>query len=90
MKEGYVVVENSLGLHARAAAKLVKTANRFESRIVLRDESGRVTVNAKSILSVLTLAAAKGKRLQLRVSGNDEDGAFQSVTELFLSGFGEA
>lgn len=89
MKEGHVVVANSLGLHARAAAKLVKTANGFESRIILGDESGTVTANAKSILSVLTLAAAKGKRLKLKVTGTDEDEAFQSVTGLFESGFGE-
>ncbi|MDH3529749.1 MAG: HPr family phosphocarrier protein [Acidobacteriota bacterium] len=89
MLEGKIVIINRLGLHARAAAKLVKTAERFESRILITNEDGSLTVNAKSILSVLTLAAWRGKTLRLSAEGPDEESAFTTVLRLFESGFGE-
>ena len=89
MREGSILIVNRLGLHARAAAKLVKSAEKFNSRILITSADGTTTVNAKSILSVLTLAASKGKRLTLSAEGSDEDSAFETIAELFACGFGE-
>lgn len=83
------VVTNRLGLHARAAAKLVRTAAHFESTVRLRKLYGDVNADAKSILSVLALAASKGTNLTIECEGHDEEAAMQSVIELFESGFGE-
>jgi len=87
MKEIELQITNRLGLHARAAAKLVHTASEFESDIFLslNDEE----VNAKSILGLLTLAATKGTAIRLRVDGNDEDRASLAILALFENKFGE-
>ena len=90
MVEGNVKVVNRLGLHARAAAKLVRLAGTFASRIHLIRPDRMVEANAKSILSVLTLAASRGTELQLRVVGNDESEAFNAIISLFNNGFGES
>ncbi|MEZ5331302.1 MAG: HPr family phosphocarrier protein [Thermoanaerobaculia bacterium] len=87
MVEREVEVVNRLGLHARAAAKLVHTAARFESSVLLAD--GRQSVDAKSILGLLLLAAAQGSRLTVRCAGRDEREAEAAVTALFADGFGE-
>ncbi|HEY0657363.1 MAG TPA: HPr family phosphocarrier protein [Pyrinomonadaceae bacterium] len=89
MLEAQVKVINQLGLHARAAAQLVRLAAKFKSRIILIRQDNAVIADAKSILSVLTLAAAKGTELKLEVEGSDEQTALQSTVELFASGFGE-
>ncbi|MEZ5307007.1 MAG: HPr family phosphocarrier protein [Pyrinomonadaceae bacterium] len=89
MRNGTVEIRNTLGLHARAAAKLVKTANKFASRVMIRIEDGDVEVNAKSILSVLTLAAAKGTKIVVTAEGMDEDAAFEEVFGLFEARFYE-
>lgn len=89
MLEGTVKVVNPLGLHARAAAQLVRLAGRFKSRITLERPDNFAFADAKSMLSVLTLAAAINSTLLLNVSGDDEASAFAAVTELFESGFGE-
>ena len=83
-----VVLVNVLGLHARAAARLVQLASRFQSRITL-SKDGR-TVDGKSILGVLMLAGALGDRLILRAEGMDEVEAVESLAALVLSRFGEA
>lgn len=89
MVERPICIINALGLHARAAAQLVRTAGRFRSRIILtRDDTGQ-TVNAKSILSVLHLAAGCGIRLTITTDGEDESEAMDAVERLFLDGFGE-
>ena len=67
MLEAQVKIINQLGLHARAAAQLVRLAGKFKSRIMLERIDNAVTADAKSILSVLTLAAAKGTQLHLTV-----------------------
>lgn len=90
MLEANIKVVNRLGLHARAAAQLVKLAGRFKSRIILRRLDGSVTVNAKSILSVLTLAAAIGTELLVTVEGEDEQAALEEVSALFANRFGES
>lgn len=89
MLEGKVKIINQLGLHARAAAQLVRLAGRFQSSVKLFRTDNNVMADAKSILSVLTLAASKGTELELNVEGEDEDKAFQSISEIFADGFGE-
>ena len=89
MLEAKVKIINHLGLHARAAAQLVRTASKYKSRINLIREDNAVFADAKSILSVLTLAAAKGTVIKLEVVGEDEELALQNMTELFVNGFGE-
>lgn len=82
-----IEIVNQLGLHARAAAKLVHTASRFESDVVL-DRDGD-EIDAKSILGILQLGAAQGTRLALRCEGSDEEEALEAVTSLFADRFGE-
>jgi phosphocarrier protein HPr len=89
MLETTLKVINPLGLHARAAAQLVKLASQFKSDIKLTRTDNMVIADAKSILSVLTLAAGKGVELKLNVEGIDEVEAFQAIKEIFESGFGE-
>lgn len=89
MLEQTVTLVNPLGLHARAAAKLVRCAARFKSRIILHNARANATANAKSILSLLALAASHGVELKLTIDGPDEDSAAESIAELFASGFGE-
>ncbi len=87
MTQEQVTITNRLGLHARAAAKLVHTASAFESEIYV----GTVheEVNAKSILGILTLAATKGTPLNVCADGADEDAAVRAIVELFANKFGE-
>jgi len=87
MAEAQVTIPNELGLHARAAARLVDRANGFESDVQLtyRDR----TVNAKSIMGVLMLAAAQGAALTVRADGADEAEALAGVVALIEEGFGE-
>jgi phosphotransferase system HPr (HPr) family protein len=89
MPEANIKIINPLGLHARAAAQLVRLAGTFKSRIRLMRLDNQVVADAKSILSVLTLAAGKGTELNLTVEGADERDAFDAVKELFAKGFGE-
>jgi phosphotransferase system HPr (HPr) family protein len=84
-----VVIRNQLGLHARAAAKLVRAAASYRSRILLLRGDNAVQADAKSILSVLTLAASFGTKLTIQCEGDDEIGALAEMRELFESGFGE-
>ena len=90
MLEGELKVVNRLGLHARAAAKLTRLAGTFKSRIELYRADRNVEANAKSILSVLALGAAIGTDLRLRTDGADEAEAFEAVSELFRTRFGES
>lgn len=89
MLEKSVKIINPLGLHARAAAQLVRLAGKFKSRIKLVRTDNEVLADAKSILSVLTLAAAKGTELILKIEGADEADAMKEIEELINRGFGE-
>ncbi|MGE3467873.1 MAG: HPr family phosphocarrier protein [Pyrinomonadaceae bacterium] len=89
MLEYRIRVINALGLHARAAAKLVKTARRFRSRIMLTNVRSGESANAKSILSLLYIAASLGAEIVLTAEGDDEAEAIEAVVNLFSSGFGE-
>ena len=80
-------IVNKLGLHARAAAKLVNEASRFGAEITVRRE-GR-SANAKSIMSVMMLAASRGTNIVIRATGHDEDVAAASLEELVQNRFGE-
>jgi len=87
MMQQEVMITNKLGLHARAAAKLVHTANTFTSEVFIGGEFEEV--NAKSILGLLTLAASKGTSVSIRAEGEDEDEAVRALVELFQDKFGE-
>jgi phosphotransferase system HPr (HPr) family protein len=89
MLEATLRVTNTLGLHARAAAQLVRLANTFCSNITVRRTDNGVAANAKSILSVLNLAAALGVDLQFIADGEDEAEALAAITALFAGNFGE-
>jgi len=87
MKSKTLEVVNNLGLHARAAAKLVQNANQFESdiKITYKDQ----TVNGKSIMGLLMLAAPQGSKLKIQVSGSDQDEALEKLSQMINNGFGE-
>ena len=89
MIERRVTITNRLGLHARAAALLVRTATRYQSAVRLERVDGTATADAKSILSVLMLAASRGTELRTTADGADEIEAMTSLESLFASGFGE-
>jgi phosphocarrier protein HPr len=80
-------VKNPLGLHARAAAHLVKAANRFQCDVIL--EKDGIEVNGKSIMGVLMLAATQGSGVTVRCEGDDAPAAIEEIGRLFEAGFGE-
>ena len=84
-----VTIDNELGLHARAAAKLVKLTSQFESEIKLSRTDSSQSIDGKSILGVLLLAAAKGTELSIMFEGCDEEEAARRVLDLIGSKFGE-
>ena len=94
MAEQVLTIVNKLGLHARAAAKLVQTAAKFKSEVkISRVDEGAgaqaTEVNAKSIMGVLMLAAAKGTKVKLSAEGEDADKAIAALVELIEAKFGE-
>ena len=87
MIEARITIVNQLGLHMRAAGKFAKMAGRFRSRIhILRDG---ISVDGKSIVGILTLAAAQGSILTLRADGEDENDALKALGDLVAGRFGE-
>lgn len=82
-----VTIVNQLGMHARAAAKFVHLASRFESRVVV-GRQGR-EMDGKSIMGLLLLAAARGTSIVISAEGSDEASAVEALSELVASGFGE-
>jgi len=78
--ERKAIVANQLGLHARPAAELAKTANRFESQIQVAKDG--TWANAKSILGVMTLAAERGSELLIKAEGPDGEAAVAAIAEL--------
>ncbi len=85
--DGQVVIVNALGLHARAAAKLVNLAKAFTCSIELC--VGEKSVDAKSIMKVMMLAAGQGTVLTLRTNGEEEKDAFEAISALIGDRFGE-
>ncbi|MCF6218783.1 MAG: HPr family phosphocarrier protein [Gammaproteobacteria bacterium] len=88
MKSQRVTIVNKLGLHARAAAKLVSLASGFSSEIEV--EHGERRVNGKSIMGVMMLAASRGKEIIIHAEGDDENKALQQLCSLVANRFGEA
>lgn len=82
-----VTIVNKYGLHARPAMQFVETANRFNCKIEVAN--GAIVVDAKSIMSVMRLAATKGTALKLLADGEDAEEAVAAIIELVESGFGE-
>jgi len=82
-----VEIINKLGLHARASAKLSQVANQFKSEVHLERNGNKV--NAKSIMGVMMLAAAKGSAIGIETSGPDESEAMQALLDLIQDKFGE-
>ncbi|MES9829248.1 MAG: HPr family phosphocarrier protein [Candidatus Thiodiazotropha sp.] len=87
MLDKEIEIINKLGLHARAAAKLVSCANSFSSDVFLNRNGQRV--NGKSIMGVMMLAANQGSTLHLEIKGSDEQEAMQALISLINERFGE-
>ncbi len=85
-----VEIENELGLHARAAAKLVRLTSRYSADIKLSRLEADQKIDGKSILGILLLAAKKGTRIRITFRGSDEESAARDVVELFRNKFGES
>jgi phosphocarrier protein len=82
-----VVISNELGLHARAAGKFVEAAARFSCEVWLSKNSHKI--NGKSIMGILTLAAARGETVTIQTDGEDEVQALAELRALIERGFGE-
>jgi phosphocarrier protein len=87
MQSAEIEVVNALGLHARPSARLTALAGRFRSEVWI--SRGARRVNAKSIMGVMMLAAARGAVLRLETDGPDEVEALEAIRALFAGGFGE-
>jgi phosphocarrier protein len=87
MQQRTVIIINRLGLHARAAAKLVKLAAGFQSSVLIKVRQN--TADAKSIFSVLLLAATQNTEIEITVEGPDEEEAIGALCKLITGKFGE-
>jgi phosphocarrier protein len=87
MEKQSFTIKNRLGLHARAAALLVQTASRFQAEITVAKDGE--TVNGKSIMGILMLAAAQGSLVEVAAQGKDASQALNAIAELIENGFGE-
>lgn len=85
-----VTVKNEVGLHARPAAMFVKKASSFKSKVMVENVTrATAPVNAKSILSVLSIGVLKDHEIRIQAEGEDEESAIKSLVELIESDFGE-
>jgi phosphocarrier protein len=87
MQRRELEIINKLGLHARASAKLTQLAARFESDVQVMRNNRKV--NAKSIMGVMMLAAGKGSKITVEISGPDEEQAMDAISKLVGEYFGE-
>ena len=87
MKTENSEVVNKLGIHARPAAMIVKAASNFYCNLTLTVDGD--SVNAKSIMGVMTLAACRGSVIEVTAEGDDENEAAKAIVEIIKSGFGE-
>ncbi len=87
MIESAITIKNRTGLHARAAAKFVEVTSSYDSNIEI--SNGDKTVDGKSILSVMMLAASPGSELTLKIDGNDESEVLDAIIALVNNNFGE-
>lgn len=87
MIEKTITIINSAGLHTRPAATIVKIASKFQSEFYIYKDG--MNINGKSIIGVMTLAAAKGSELKLSFEGEDEKDMAESIVDFFNRGFDE-
>ena len=87
MQQSEVTIVNSLGLHARAAAKLVSLCSRYVSNVVL--SAGDRRANGRQFIAIILLSASMGAKVSLQIVGPDEAEAMAAVTRLISNGFGE-
>ena len=87
MKKKELLIENRLGLHARAAAQIVKSTSAYTAKITLIKDG--LEVDGKSIMGIMMLAAAKGSTIMVHAHGNDEDEAIKGLEKIFKDKFGE-
>ncbi|MCV2403064.1 HPr family phosphocarrier protein [Marinomonas sp. C2222] len=87
MQEASITIINKLGLHARAAGKLIETTTRYSCDITI-EKDGR-NVDGKSIMAMMMLAAAKGTTINIKTNGDDEEEALKSILDLINDRFGE-
>lgn len=87
MQTKTITIINKLGLHARAAAKFVQTAARFDCEINITHNGKKV--NGKSIMGIMMLAASKGSNIEIITAGSDEETALTGLEQLILDRFGE-
>lgn len=83
-----LIITNKLGLHARASMKLISLAGRFQSTIFIKYDNQEV--DAKDIINVMALGAAKGAEIEVIIEGPDENPAWDKISELINNRFGEA
>ncbi len=82
-----IEIKNKLGLHARAAALLVQTVNKFSAQVSLSKDGQ--TIDARSIMGVLTLAAAQGSKIQVEATGEDAERTVKAIERLVDNRFNE-
>ena len=87
MKKKDLLIENKLGLHARAAAQIVKAASGFNSKSLLSKDG--IEVDGKSIMGIMMMAAARGTTVLVSAEGDDEERALEGMEKLFKDRFGE-
>lgn len=87
MIEREVTVKNQAGIHTRPASMIVRTASQFDADVYIQKDG--YEINGKSVIGVMTLAAAQGATLTLIFEGEDEEEAAAAVVNLFEKGFGE-
>ena len=87
MVEGRVAIVNVLGLHARAAARFVRTATKYRASVTVTKDG--TTTDGKSILGILFLAAAVGSEIVIATDGEDENEALEALIQLVAAGLGE-
>ena len=88
MQKSRLTIINKLGLHARAASKFAQTSARFSANVKVHCQGK--SVDGKSVMALMLLAAGKGTELELEVEGHDEDAALCAISELIEDRFGEA
>lgn len=82
-----LMIKNNLGIHARAAAKIVELANRYKAHLYLKKDNQEV--DGSNILSILTLSCPKGTEIQARIVGESSERFMEELSELFEKNFGE-
>lgn len=88
MQEVTLVVRHKVGLHARPAAVFVQTAKKFKSAVSISKDA--MEVDAKSILSILTLAVNQGATIKIKANGEDEQAVVKALQDLVEANFGES